>query len=103
MQYGPAGSQVTTTKLDLTGGNPLPIDSYPRILDYLVMIGFYGLPLYYLHTFTANVNAAIHLFEVIKIQHQGTGYSGRISGISVNTASPIVSSQGTYLEFEVRI
>ena len=44
-------------KKNLTGGFPLRIDSNSKILDYLVMIGYYDLPLDYLDTFSARVNA----------------------------------------------
>jgi zinc protease len=60
MQEGPTDVELVAAKKNLTGGFPLRIDSNSKILDYLVMIGFYGLPLDYLNTFTANVEAVTH-------------------------------------------
>jgi zinc protease len=57
LQEGPTAKELEDAKKNLTGGFPLRIDSNSKILDYLVMIGFYGLPLDYLDTFSANVTA----------------------------------------------
>ncbi len=39
------------------GGYPLRIDSNSKILEYLGVIGFYGLPLDYLERFNARIEA----------------------------------------------
>jgi len=57
MRDGPSEEQLTAAKKNITGGFPLRISSNRKILDYIAMIGFYGLPLNYLDTFNANVNA----------------------------------------------
>jgi zinc protease len=57
LQDGPTEKELVAAKKNLTGGFPLRIDSNSKILDYLVMIGYYGLPLDYLDTFSANVQA----------------------------------------------
>lgn len=54
---GPTGKELVDAKKNITGGFPLLIDSNSKILGYLVMIGFYGLPLDYLETFNAHVEA----------------------------------------------
>lgn len=54
---GPSGDELTQAKANLTGGFPLRIDSNRKILEYLSMIGFYGLPLDYLDTWVDRVNA----------------------------------------------
>lgn len=41
---------------NITGGFPLRIDSNKKIVEYLSVIGFYGLPLDYLNTFVDNIN-----------------------------------------------
>ncbi|MCP4698128.1 MAG: insulinase family protein [Gammaproteobacteria bacterium] len=54
---GPAEEELKASKKNLTGGFPLKIDSNKKILQYIAMIGFYGLPLDYLQTWTDRVNA----------------------------------------------
>jgi len=54
---GPSAAELTQAQSNLTGGFPLRIDSNKKILDYLSVIGFYNLPLNYLDTWIAQVNA----------------------------------------------
>jgi len=54
---GPTEEELVEAKKNITGGFPLLIDSNSKILSYLVMIGFYGLPLDYLDTFNDRVEA----------------------------------------------
>jgi zinc protease len=54
---GPTEEELIAAKKNLTGGFALNIDSNRDILGYITMIGFYGLPLDYLDTFIARVNA----------------------------------------------
>ncbi|MBN8761031.1 MAG: peptidase M16 [Thiobacillus sp. 65-69] len=54
---GPSEAELTQAKANLTGGFPLRIDSNRKILEYLSVIGFYRLPLDYLDTWTAKVEA----------------------------------------------
>ncbi len=54
---GPSADELAQAKANLTGGFPLRIDSNKKILEYLSMIGFYGLPLDYLDTWVDRVNA----------------------------------------------
>jgi zinc protease len=54
---GPPPDDLAAAKDNLIGGFPLRIDSNDKIVEYLAMIGFYGLPLDYLETFTAKVEA----------------------------------------------
>lgn len=54
---GPTEAELVQAKSNLTGGFPLRIDSNSKILDYLSMIGFYQLPLDYLDTWVARVDA----------------------------------------------
>jgi len=53
---GPTEKELTAAKQNIIGGFPLRIDSNRKILDYLSVIGFYGLPLTYLDDFTAKVD-----------------------------------------------
>ncbi len=54
---GPTSEQLVAAKRNITGGFPLRIDSNANILEYLAVIGFYHLPLNYLDTFNARVEA----------------------------------------------
>ncbi|MGR9090298.1 MAG: M16 family metallopeptidase [Gammaproteobacteria bacterium] len=54
---GPTPAALEAARQNLIGGFPLRIDSNSKIVEYLSMIGFYGLPLDYLNTFTKNVAA----------------------------------------------
>jgi len=47
--------ELQAAKDNIIGGFPLRIDSNKKILDYLGVIGFYGLPLTYLDDFSAKV------------------------------------------------
>ncbi len=52
---GPTAAELEHSKLNIAGGFPLRIDSNKEIVEYLAMIGFYGLPLDYLGTFVDNI------------------------------------------------
>ena len=52
---GVTEKELQAAKDNIIGGFPLRIDSNRKILDYLSMIGFYGLPLTYLDDFTVRV------------------------------------------------
>ena len=54
---GPGEAALEAAKNNLIGGFPLRIDSNSKIVEYLSMIGFYGLPLDYLSTFPDRVAA----------------------------------------------
>lgn len=54
---GPTPQELQAAKDNLIGGFPLRIDSNRKILDYLSVIGYYGLPLTYLDDFSARVAA----------------------------------------------
>lgn len=54
---GPTEEELVNAKKNITGGFALRIDSNSKILDYIVMIGFYDLPLDYLETFNDRVEA----------------------------------------------
>ncbi len=54
---GTTEEELIASKKNITGGYPLRIDSNGKILNYVVVIGYYKLPLDYLDTFNANVDA----------------------------------------------
>jgi len=55
IEQGPTAKELKAAKEHIIGGFPLRIDSNSKILSYLSMIGFYGLPLTYLDDFPAKV------------------------------------------------
>ena len=55
-QEGPTEEEIIAAKKDITGSFPLGVASNSSIVGYLGMIGFYGLPLDYLDTFTGKIN-----------------------------------------------
>jgi zinc protease len=55
IQSGPTPKELKAAKDNIIGGFPLRIDSNGKILDYLAVIGFYGLPLTYLDDFNKEV------------------------------------------------
>jgi zinc protease len=57
VKEGPTEAELVAAKKNITGGFALRIESNSKILDYLVVIGFYGLPLDYLETFNDKVMA----------------------------------------------
>ncbi|HYQ73145.1 MAG TPA: pitrilysin family protein, partial [Gammaproteobacteria bacterium] len=57
LEDGPTQAELTASVNNITGGFPLLIENNAKILGYIVMIGFYGLPLDYLETFNDRVSA----------------------------------------------
>lgn len=57
IKEGPTAKELDASKKNITGGFPLRISSNNKIIDYIGMIGFYQLPLDYLDTFNARVQA----------------------------------------------
>jgi zinc protease len=55
IQEGPSEKELQAAKDNIIGGFPLRLDSNKKIVEYLTVIGFYGLPLTYLDDFTAKV------------------------------------------------
>lgn len=54
---GPTEEELKRSKQNITGGFALRVDSNKKIIGYIAMIGFYGLPLDYLDTFNESVEA----------------------------------------------
>ncbi|VAX08239.1 FIG015287: Zinc protease [hydrothermal vent metagenome] len=64
IKEGPTEKEMQHAIKNITGGFPLRIDSNKDIIGYIVMIGFYNLPLDYLGKF----NAKIEAITAVKIQ-----------------------------------
>jgi zinc protease len=54
---GPTAEELDASKKNITGGFALRISSNKKIIDYIGMIGFYQLPMDYLDTFNARIQA----------------------------------------------
>jgi zinc protease len=54
---GPTERELEGAKQNIVGGFALRIDTNRKLHDYVRVIGYYGLPLDYLDTFTAKVEA----------------------------------------------
>ncbi|MDH5425275.1 MAG: insulinase family protein [Gammaproteobacteria bacterium] len=52
---GPTEDELESSVKNITGGFPLRIDSNKKVVEYLAMIGFYHLPLDYLHNFNRRI------------------------------------------------
>ena len=57
VEKGPTEQELVAAKQNIIGGFPLRIDSNNKILGFLAMIGFYGLPLSYLDDYLVAVEA----------------------------------------------
>lgn len=57
IEKGPTEEQLVAAKKNITGGFALNLDSNGKIVENIAMIGFYGLPLDYLDTYTDKVDA----------------------------------------------
>jgi zinc protease len=57
VEKGPSEKELKAAKQGITGKFPLRIKSNSSVIGYLSMLGFYRLPLDYLHTFNHNVEA----------------------------------------------
>jgi len=57
IERGPTEEELDAARKNITGGFPLRIDSNADIVQYLAMIGFYGLELDYLERFTARIES----------------------------------------------
>jgi zinc protease len=53
---GPTEKELKAAKQNIIGGFPMRVDSNKKIIDYLSVIGFYGLPLTYLNDFSGRVD-----------------------------------------------
>lgn len=57
LKSGPTPAELKAAKQNLVDGLALRLDSNAELLGFVSVIGFYGLPLDYLDTFAAKVNA----------------------------------------------
>ncbi len=55
IENGPTAEELDAAKKNLTGGFALRVDSNSDIMNYIVMIGYYGLPLDYLDVYNDKI------------------------------------------------
>jgi zinc protease len=60
VKEGPTQEELEAAKKNLTGGFPLRVDDNRSIMEYLALIGFYGLPLDYLDNWSKRVENVTH-------------------------------------------
>lgn len=56
LRTGPTASEIKAAKDNIVGGFPLRLDSNRKLLEQVAVIGFYGLPLDWLDTYTDRIN-----------------------------------------------
>ncbi len=56
-EQGPTAEELQAARQNITGGFALRLDSNSKLVQYLAAIGFYHLPLDYLQTFPARIDA----------------------------------------------
>jgi zinc protease len=56
VDYGATAKELKDAKDNLIGGFALRLDSNAKVMDYLSVIGFYGMPLNFLDDYTKQVN-----------------------------------------------
>ena len=68
IELGPTEEELISAKKNIIGGFPLRVDSNSKILNYVVVVGYYKLPLDYLRTFNSNVEAVTmeHIKDAFK-------------------------------------
>jgi zinc protease len=57
VEQGMLATELESSRKNITGGFPLRIDSNKKIIGYLAMIGFYGMPLDYLDKFNERIES----------------------------------------------
>jgi zinc protease len=57
LEQGPSDAELQASINNISGSFPLNLDSNSKLLGYIAMIGFYDLPLDYLQSFVARVEA----------------------------------------------
>ena len=71
IELGPTEEELISAKKNIIGGFPLRVDSNSKILNYVVVVGYYKLPLDYLRTFNSNV-------EAVTIEHIKDAFKRRL-------------------------
>jgi zinc protease len=92
IEAGPTEKQLAAAKKNLTGGFPLRIAGNAKVVEYLAMIGFYGLPLDWLDRFTDRVEAVTA--EQIRDAFARRLHPDRLAVVNVGPQPGAVARQG---------
>lgn len=84
IKTGPTAQEHKASLNNITGGFPLRIDSNGKIVEYLAIIGFYGLPLDYLEKFVQRIAG-------VTLEQARDAFKRRLS--PVNTVTVIVGGE----------
>lgn len=82
---GPSADELDAAVKNITGGFPLKIASNSKVVQYLAMIGFYGLPLDYLDRFSERVSAVTR--EEIRDAYRRRVHPERLAVVQVGRAA----------------
>ncbi|MGH8608512.1 MAG: M16 family metallopeptidase [Gammaproteobacteria bacterium] len=86
VEQGPTETELTAAVMNLTGGFPLLVDSNAKIVEYIAMIGFYGLPIDFLQTFIDNVRGTARR-SIVDAFHRRMA-PGRLVTVTVGGNTP---------------
>jgi zinc protease len=92
IQNGPSAKELAAAQKNITGGFPLRIAGNAKVVEYLAMIGFYGLPLDYLDRFTSRVEAVTA--EQIRDAFARRIHPGRLAVINVGPVAGALAGKG---------
>lgn len=91
IEQGPSKEELIEAKQGITGSFPLRIMSNSRIIGYLSVLGFYRLPLDYLHTFNNNVEAVT--LKTIQDAFQRRFHLDKLVTVTVGGGSQVAQHQ----------
>ncbi len=77
---GPTSAEMEASVKNITGGFPLRIDSNNEVLDYLILIGFYGLPLDFLDTYVGRI-------RTLTLEQIAAAFKGRMAPTDLVTVT----------------
>ncbi|MGH8613873.1 MAG: M16 family metallopeptidase [Gammaproteobacteria bacterium] len=86
VEHGPTEKELSAAVMNLTGGFPLLIDSNAKIVEYLAMIGFYGLPADFLQTFVDKIKGTAR-GSIVDALHRRMA-PGRLVTVTVGGNAP---------------
>ncbi len=92
IEKGPTEADLAAAQKNITGGFPLRIAGNAKVVEYLAMIGFYGLPLDYLDRFSGRVEAVTG--EQIRDAFARRIHPDRLAVLEVGPQAGPVAKQG---------
>lgn len=96
IEQGPTEEELKNAKLNITGSFPLRQTSNKDIVENLAVIGFYDLPLDYLDTYNAHIEAVT--LEQIKSVFQQRVHPDKMSTIIVGPDVEVAAGEGQVIE-----